>query len=172
MDSEKYCLAVDLGTSSYISCHITYKKTDPFRFVASTPAAIPGKYILGSEQECACVCLNQFQKIMNESDDTGKLSCGKLHELAEGVEPGCGGLLFLPWLLGERTPADDSLLRGGFVNMSLNTDRAKMVRSILEGVAFNSRWMMEYVERFMKKRINKIRMIGRNREHPSRHENI
>jgi len=49
--------------------------------------------------------------------------------------PGCEGLLFAPYLSGERTPHPDSDVRGGFVGLGLRHDRGAMVRAVLEGVA-------------------------------------
>jgi len=83
-----------------------------------------------------------------------------LFAMAERVPPGCDGLIFLPWLNGERTPVDDRLIRGGFVNQSLDTTRAQMARAVLEGVAYNSRWMRVYVEKFIKRPLQSVNMIG------------
>lgn len=73
---------------------------------------------------------------------------------------GSDKLIFTPWLIGERTPVEDHTIRGGFFNMSLSTTRAHMVRSVFEGVAYNSRWLLEAVEDFIGKKIPRINMIG------------
>ena len=80
--------------------------------------------------------------------------------MAERVPAGSDGLLFMPWLNGERTPVDDHLLRGGFFNQSLETTRAHMVRAVLEGVALNTRWLLKYVERFVKRPLPAVNLIG------------
>ena len=54
-------------------------------------------------------------------------------------------VIFTPWLNGERTPVDDHTLRAGWHNLSLAATRAEMVRSVLEGVAYNSRWLLATV---------------------------
>ena len=46
-----------IGTSSWISCHVPFKKTDVVRNVASIPAAIPGRYMVADEHETAGACL-------------------------------------------------------------------------------------------------------------------
>src|SRR5690606_25884395 len=79
---------------------------------------------------------------------------------AAGVPPGSGNVLFTPWLKGERSPVDDPRARGGFHNLSLATGRAEMARAVLEGVAFNSRWLHEAVEKFVGNRLDPVRMIG------------
>ena len=58
---------------------------------------------------------------------------------AEEVPPGCEGLLFLPYLTGERTPHPDPLARGAFVGLTLRHGMPHMTRAVLEGVAFGLR---------------------------------
>jgi xylulokinase len=58
---------------------------------------------------------------------------------AGGWEPGAGGLLFLPYLAGERTPHADPDARGAFAGLELRHDRGALVRAVLEGVAFGLR---------------------------------
>lgn len=59
--------------------------------------------------------------------------------------PGAGGLLFLPYLQGERCPHPDARLRGAFLGLGLHTRKADLVRSILEGVAFSLRDVLELI---------------------------
>lgn len=155
-----------IGTSSWLTCHVPYKKTDLFHNMASLPSSIPGRYLLTNEQESAGVCLTWLRDNVFFHDDelgTGATPLDAYRafdRLAERVPAGSGGVLFLPWLNGERTPVDDSLLRGGFFNQSLETTRAHLVRAVLEGVAYNSRWLLRYVEKFIGRRLDAITMIG------------
>jgi xylulokinase len=55
---------------------------------------------------------------------------------------------------------DDHLVRGGFFNQSLDTTRRHMARAVFEGVAYNSRWLLTYVEKFIGRRLETITMIG------------
>jgi xylulokinase len=80
--------------------------------------------------------------------------------LAGSAPPGSGDVVFTPWLAGERSPVDDRNARGGFHNLSLHTTRAHLVRAVLEGVAYNSRWLHDAVERFVGRRLDPIRLIG------------
>ena len=66
----------------------------------------------------------------------------------------------MPWLYGERTPVEDRTLRGGFVNYSLEHDRRDLIRAVLEGVAYNSRWLLGAVEDFNGRRLAELRFIG------------
>ena len=56
---------------------------------------------------------------------------------AEEAPAGSDGLIFLPYLSGERTPYPDPLARGAFVGLTVRTRRAHMTRAVLEGVAFS-----------------------------------
>ena len=83
-----------------------------------------------------------------------------MNEVAATVAAGSGGVIFTPWLYGERTPVEDATVRGGFFNQSLDTGRPELIRAAFEGVAFNSRWLLGYVERFVKTTLNPIVMVG------------
>jgi xylulokinase len=56
---------------------------------------------------------------------------------AESVPPGCDGLIFLPYLQGERTPHLDAYARGGWIGLTASHDRRYLVRAVMEGVAFS-----------------------------------
>jgi xylulokinase len=83
-----------------------------------------------------------------------------LVDLAASSPAGSGGTVFTPWLAGERSPVDDKWARAGFHNLSLGTNQADLVRSVLEGVAFIARWLHDAVERFVKRRLDPIRVFG------------
>ena len=87
-------------------------------------------------------------------------SFDELTALAATAPAGSGDVLFTPWLAGERSPVDDRKARGGFHNLSLTTTRSHLVRAVLEGVAYNSRWLHDAVERFAKRRLDPLRVIG------------
>jgi len=68
---------------------------------------------------------------------------GELLAAAERWPPGAGGVLFAPYLAGERTPHADPDVRGAFVGLELRHDRGALVRAVLEGVAFGLRDSLE-----------------------------
>ncbi len=144
-----------LGTSSWLVCHVPFKRTDLFHNMASLPSGIPGRYLLTNEQESAGVCLQLLKDNVLRADSYEEL----LIE-ADAAPAGSGGLIFMPWLNGERTPVDDHRVRGGFANQSLETTRGDLVRAVLEGVAYNSRWLQTYVEKFIKRPLGPINVIG------------
>ena len=153
-----------IGTSSWLVCHVPYKKTDLFHNMASLPSAIPGRYLLANEQESAGVCLAELgANVLFPQDGIAPVPedpYAAMFALAEAVPAGSGGLVFAPWVNGERTPVDDRTVRGGFFNQSLGVTRGHLVRAVLEGVAYNSRWLLAYVERFIGRRVEAITAVG------------
>jgi xylulokinase len=79
---------------------------------------------------------------------------------AEKVKPGSEGLLFLPYLTGERTPYPDPLARGAFVGLTVRHSLSHMTRSVLEGVAFGLRDSMELVKGAGLGTIRQVRVSG------------
>ncbi len=155
-----------VGTSSWLTCHVPFKKTDLLRNMASLPSAIPGRYFIANEQETAGACMSFLRdNLLFHGDGLTPLPpppnlYAQFDELAAGAPPGSGGLIFTPWLYGERTPVEDHLIRGGFHNLTLSTTRPQLIRSVLEGVAYNARWLLEAVETFAGRRLDPIRIIG------------
>lgn len=155
-----------IGTSSWLTCHVPFKKTDLLHNMASIPSAIPGRYFIANEQETAGGCLAFLRdKILfppgdESSFDAADRSFTALETLARETPAGSRGVIFTPWLYGERTPVEDRLVRGGFHNLSLEADRGTLVRAVLEGVAYNSRWLMTHVEKFIKRKLAHIHMVG------------
>ena len=59
------------------------------------------------------------------------------------MQAGSDNLIFTPWLSGERAPVLDHYARGGFLGLSMGHTRAHLTRSVMEGVAFHIRWIIE-----------------------------
>ncbi len=158
-----------ISTTSWISCAVSFKKTDVIRQIASVPGVLPRTYLVANNHETAGACLQWLRDRLlglasaldNPSrNDLPALSFDALTELAATAEPGCGGVLFTPWLAGERSPVDDRNARAGFHNLGLGTDTAAIARAVLEGVAYNNRWLHQAVERFVKRQMQPIRVFG------------
>jgi xylulokinase len=142
-----------VGTSSWLSCHVDFKRTDPQNGIASLPSAIPGRYLVSDEQETAGASVEKLSALLDVEID-------ELLAAADSAPPGAGGVLFAPWLNGERTPVDDHLVRGGWFNIGMDTTRAQLARATLEGVALNLRWLQGPVERFAKRRLEPLAFVG------------
>jgi xylulokinase len=145
---------VTISTTAWIACEVPFKRTDVLHQMASVPGLRPDRYLVANNHETAGLCLQWLR------DSIGPSTYESLTALAAEAPPGSGGLMFTPWLNGERTPVEDRTLRGAFLNISLRTQRAHMVRSVMEGVAFNARWLLDAVEGFVRRTIPSLRIMG------------
>jgi sugar (pentulose or hexulose) kinase len=84
----------------------------------------------------------------------------------EATAPGAGGLIFTPWLHGNRSPFEDPYARGMFFNIGLETGKREMIRAVLEGVAYHQRWMLEHVEKKVPYQ-ETLRFVGGGAKKPS-----
>lgn len=155
---EDYEAHLYIGTSSWLSCHVPFKRTRIRSNITSLPSGIPGRYWVATEQDAAGKCLSWLvENVLYPRDALSDVTGGgppadvleRLNALAGEVPAGSEGVLFAPWLNGERTPVDDPWVRGGWFNVSLTTRRAALVRAVFEGVALNARWMLEATEGFV-----------------------
>lgn len=112
---------------------------------------VPNRWIVAGEMETGGGCLMWLRKILfpngavNAKGDELNLY-QKMTEMVASVNPGSDGLLFLPWLSGERTLLDH-FARGGFLGLSINHTRAHLVRAVMEGVAYHLRWIIDEIEK-------------------------
>ena len=155
-----------VGTSSWVQCLVPFKKTDVLHSIASFPTAVPGKYQAVNEQDIAGGVLNFLTGTIfhdNAGQAESMASNGPfsaINQAAADTPAGSNGLIFTPWLNGERTPVDDETIRGCLFNLSTTTTRDQIIRAAMEGVAYNNRWSLTYVERFIKRSLNPINIIG------------
>jgi len=159
---------VYIGTSSWLTCHVPFKKTNISHMLASLPSSRPDRYFVASEQETAGACLSFLRDnllyhkdellVEEKVPDVYKI----FDKIVARVPAGSNKLLFTPWLYGERCPIEDHTVRGALMNISLKTTRADMIRAVFEGVAFNSRWILKYLEKdFLGgMKLDPINMIG------------
>ncbi len=155
-----------IGTSSWLSCHVPWKRTDLFHNQTTLPSALPGRYFVANEHETAGACLNFLTDTMLmrppglPADASAETIIEAVTAMAASAPSGSGKVIFTPWLNGERTPVDDSTVRAGFHNLSITTSPADLARSVFEGTAFNSRWLLHAVERFIKRPMPALTFIG------------
>ena len=81
------------------------------------------------------------------------------------IAPGANGLLFLPYLIGERSPWWNPQARGAFIGLTMNHSRAELTRAVLEGVAFNLRLILDALES-QGAQLPAIRLIGGGAQSP------
>lgn len=150
---------IHLGTSMWLGTHTAGRRVDPLTGVATICAAKPDAYFLVATQESAGAAAAWGARALGfeDADDEG---LDGLNDAAARSEPGINAPYFFPWLYGERVPADDKFLRGGFANASLEHGREALARSVLEGVALNTRWALQYAERLGGRARRGVRIMG------------
>ena len=161
-----YALHLYIGTSSWMAAHVPFKKTDIGSSLASVPCAVPGRYLLTALQATAGGNLTYLRdnilyhkdELLQEADvpDIFKV----LDQIAARTPAGANGVLYTPWIWGERAPVEDKTLRAGLYNLSLNNTREDIIRAFLEGIAFNTRWLLAPVEKFLGRRPPCINIVG------------
>ena len=81
--------------------------------------------------------------------------------MAARVPAGSNGVIYTPWIYGERAPVDDRTLRAALYNLSLeNSTREDIIRAFLEGVALNTRWLLAPVEKFLGRKVTALNIVG------------
>jgi xylulokinase len=155
-----------VSTTLSFNGYVKSKKTDVINAIATIPSCLPGKYNLLCEQGLGGKCLEYLLNNIVCHDDPLSFSempedaFEKLNEMAAQVPPGSNKALFLPWLNGSVAPSENKNARGGFFNLSLETNRCHLTRAVMEGVAFNSRAAFGVVEKFVGYKIKEIRFAG------------
>ena len=163
---EDFATHLYIGTSSWMAAHVPFKKTDIASSLASIPCAVPGRYLLTALQATAGGNLTFLRdniiyhkdELLQEADvpDIFKV----LDQIADRVPAGSNGVMYTPWIWGERAPVEDRRLRAGLYNLSLNNTREDIIRAFLEGIAFNTRWLLSPVEKFLGQKVNSINIVG------------
>jgi xylulokinase len=144
-----------IGTTAWISAPVPRKKTDVFRQQASVPGLDNASYLLANNQDSAGRNLQWWRDALAPGASYDEL-------LAEAAvtAPGAGGVVFTPWLTGERSPVDDRNARAGFHGVGETATRGQLTRAVLEGVSSNVAWLLGAAERFVGTRLDDIRLVG------------
>ncbi len=124
-------ISLVVGTSGVVFAPLDRYAYEPQGRLHAFCHAVPGMWHFMGVMLSAAGSLQWFRDALAPGE-----SFDDLLAPAADVPPGCDGLLFLPYLTGERTPHPDPLARGAFVGLTLRHTRAYMARSVLEGVAF------------------------------------
>ena len=161
-----YATHLYIGTSSWMAAHVPFKKTDVLASLASVPCAVPGRYLLTALQATAGGNLTYLRdnilyhkdELLQEAEvpDIFKV----LDQIAVRVPAGSNGVIYTPWIWGERAPVDDKTVRAGLYNLSLNNTREDIIRAFLEGIAFNTRWLLKPVEKFLGRSVESVNIVG------------
>jgi xylulokinase len=127
-------MALSLGTSGVVFAATDKPIHEPRGIVHAFCHAVPERWHMMSVMLSAAGSLRWFRDVVAPGEDFGALVAA-----AAAVPAGSDGLLFLPYLSGERSPHPDPLARGAFVGLTVGHDRRHMTRAVVEGVAFGLR---------------------------------
>jgi xylulokinase len=138
----------NIGTGGQIFTTLDELMVDTKNRVHTFCHAVPNKWCLQGAILSAGLSLRWFrdsfahmEKIVGAFSDIDPYDL--LSKEAETVEPGCNGLIFLPYLQGERSPHMDPKARGGFFGLTLQHNRQHFIRAIMEGVVYALRDCLE-----------------------------
>jgi xylulokinase len=95
-----------------------------------------------------------------QEEQSGISAYQLMDDLVKSSNDGANGLIFLPYMVGERTPVWDSNAKGVFFGLSLQTKRSDLIRSILEGCGYGLRQIIEIAEHMTGEKINEFISIG------------
>jgi xylulokinase len=131
-------VSATIGTSGVIFAATDRPALDPRGRLHTFCHAVPGRWHVMGVTQAAGLSLRWFRDNFGSSatQSTGD-SYEKLTAEAATVAPGADGLLWAPYLMGERTPHLDADARGALVGLTASHTRAHIVRAILEGVAYS-----------------------------------
>jgi xylulokinase len=133
-------LSVVMGTSGVVFAALPAFASDPLARVHAFCHAVPDQWHAMGVMLSAAGSLQWLRDRL-----APETSFADLVAEAEAWNPGVDGLLFAPYLAGERTPHADPSARGAFTGLELRHDRGALVRAVLEGVAFGLRDSLELV---------------------------
>lgn len=156
---------VMIGTTAVLLDAVDSMATDLDNELVAMPTPVPGKYLAWAENGIAGKALEHvLDQILFTSDELGDNAGGDPFAALEGAlaaaPAGAGGVLFLPWMTGSLAPRVNSSMRGGFLNLSLDTRRTDLVRAVVEGIAHNLAWLVPIVEQFTGNRIDELVFAG------------
>ena len=153
-------ISASIGTSGVLFAHSDTIRLDPQGRLHSFCHAAPDAYHLMAVTLSAGGSFQWLRNTLREiAGAEPPLNYDRLVALAEQTPPGAEGLLFLPYLSGERTPHRDPLARGAFIGLTQRHTLGHMVRAVMEGVVFSLRDGQEIMAE-LGLPLNEVRAIG------------
>ncbi len=150
-----------IGTTSVLLETMDRKDTDLDHEIASIPGPLGERYVVFAENGLGGKALEHvLANIVYATDELADHVAADhfehLDDALRAVPAGSNGVLFLPWLAGTLAPRADTLMRGGFLNLSLDTHRTHLVRAVVEGICHNFAWLAPFVEAFTGERVDEL----------------
>lgn len=162
------------GTSGWVSTVVNKQIVDASSMIAAIVGAQAGTFNYFAELETAGKCLEWVKNhlALDEIDiylekknvsDSAEAVYKSLYDYMmyaiKDVPAGSNGVIFTPWLHGNRCPFEDSYARGMFFNISLETGKTELIHAVLEGICYHLRWQMEAQEKKVRTS-HVIRFVG------------
>ena len=134
-------ISATLGTSGVVFAHSAQYRVEPEGKLHAFCHAVPGKWHLMGVMLSAAGSFQWYRNQLCKEEMVAEAAGGPdaydvMTKQAATAPPGSEGLLFLPYLSGERTPHPDPNARGSFVGLSLRHDKSHLTRAVLEGVCY------------------------------------
>lgn len=138
---ERGIVSCTLGTSGVVFAHMDEVAYDPQGRVHTFCHAVRDRWHVMGVTQGAGLSLQWFRNQLAAGESYDKLT-------AEGASapPGCSGLFWLPYLMGERTPHLDPQARGGWMGLTARHTRADLIRAVIEGVSFSQKDCLDIIE--------------------------
>lgn len=136
---------VYIGTSGWVGTVIDKQKLDVGTMIASIVGVNPASYNCFGELDTAGKCFEWARH--NIYDD--KVTYEEIGEKISKVPAGSNGIIFTPWLHGNRCPFEDPNARGMFFGLGIESTREDMYRAVVEGVCLHLRWQMESMNKLI-----------------------
>ncbi len=168
-DTHIYC-----GTSGWVNTVTDKQTVDIDSMIAATVGAETGLFNYFAEMETAGKSLEWVKNHLAldeisiyskrttvEEDIESKYTnlYEYLSDIIATIPAGSNGVIFTPWLHGNRCPFEDPLSKGMFFNIGIETGKTEMIRAVIEGISFHLRWMIEAEDKKVKTS-NTIRFVG------------
>ncbi len=162
-----------VGTSGWVSTFMDHQTVDIKAMITGVLSAKHGYFNYYAELETAGKCfewvmehlaLDEINVYLDQTKVTDVESkylslYDYLSEEVSKVPPGANGVIFTPWLHGNRCPFEDSNAGGMFFNIRIENGKRDMIRAVLEGICYHLRWLLECSEKKVKAS-DPIRFVG------------
>ena len=165
-----------VGTSGWVSTFLDHQVVDLSAMITGVLSACRGYYNYYAELETAGKCIDWLKNnLLQDRISLMKYSKEKgitpefedyvtdifeyLSDEIRKVPPGANGVIFTPWLHGNRCPFEDNKAAGIFFNIRIDTGKREMLRAVFEGICYHLRWLLECEDRKVKTS-DTIRFVG------------
>jgi xylulokinase len=148
--------AITLGTSGNLGILVD-KKIRGRMGLVTVQSADPNKLVCIGTSNAVCSCMNwAAQNLYSETDGVYR----QIERDIQEASAGANGLMFAPWMSGERAPYQNDSLRGCFLNLNVNHKREHLIRAVAEGIAYNFNVMVETAKKQCGFTNPSIRVVG------------